>query len=232
MKDSQGLVICMVCVLVPMLAWAEEAKVPAPRIVAHSGRMVDEAEKPMGGIFPMAFKLHPDGKSRKVIWSETHWVAVDLGTYTVRLGGKKVLPVQDVLDKAWLSVEVRGVGNVSREPWATQPAEPNAKADTATKSPGKADAKFAETSGYATEANHAKNADKLQDMTVADIIRKTGQETTGVKVGTVKRPGTKVGGPGGRPFEETCPKGYVMTGIKGATATYLDSIQIICSPLE
>ncbi len=201
--------------------------------VTRAGRMVDEADKPMGGVFPMIFRLHPDAKSRRVIWTETHWVAVDLGNYSVRLGAMKPLPAARALQKAWMSVEVRGVGVVAREPWtdtasaATTEAAPEKGAPSS-----KGDVRFAEASSFAAEASHAKNSDKLQDMTAADIIRKAGEERSDVTVGTAKRPGNKVGGPGGRPFEETCPKGYVMTGIKGASATYLDSIQIICSPLE
>jgi hypothetical protein len=105
-------------------------------------------------------------------------------------------------------------------------------------------AKYADTAGYAVEADHAKNSDRLMNLTVDDIVRRAAEEGGGgggaaaaqtgtkVRIGSSKRYGAQVGGTGGAEYNEVCPKGYVMVGMRGAAANLVDSFQIICAPLE
>ena len=65
------------------------------------------------------------------------------------------------------------------------------------------------------------------------LTRRPGVNVTGkVKIGAAKRYSEQVGGTGGNPYTLQCPPGHVVTGIKGGAAAYLDSISLICSPLE
>lgn len=211
---------------------ARSGQVPVAT-VEYQGKVVDEDNRPVSGIFPMTFKIYERLKSKKAIWSETFWVAVDRGIYKVTLGKKKPLPKRDDLDKLVLAVEIKGVGEVVREPFPASGFQLRPLEQTANK---QGSVKYAESAGYAVEAGHAKNADRLQNLTVDDLIRKLVEEGFGgmkVQVGKTKKFGNRVGGPGGTAeYNENCPKGYVMTGIKGAAGAYIDSIQIICSPLE
>ena len=230
-----------------------------PLVVAYKGKMVDESKKPVSGVFPMTFKLYPGLASKKAMWTESMWVAVDRGVYTVRLGDRKALPKGQDLTKLTLGIEVRGVGELDRDVFvaapvkeasATVPAGPTS-AGVAGTGPAKVPAhaggvKYADTAGYAVEADHAKNADRLQNLTLEDVLRKVGEEGGGgggggaaagggktVKIGTARRFGNHIGGPGGvSEYNETCPKGYIMVGIKGMNGNFLDSIQIVCAPLE
>ena len=60
-------------------ASAQPAASQKGQVAAYKGKMVDEAGKPVSGIFPMTFRLYPGLKARKASWSETAWVAVDRG---------------------------------------------------------------------------------------------------------------------------------------------------------
>lgn len=213
----------------------------------YKGKLLDDTGKPVSGIFPLTFRLHPSLKARNALWTETLWVAVDRGVYTVALGGTKPLPRRDDLDKLVLSVSVRGGPELLREPFLPMEARPpvlTAGPSAHGGQPGRAGSgvRYAETAAYAVEADHAKNADRIQNMTLEDLIRRVveevgnalGQGSGGkVRIGTAKRMGNRIGGPGGTgEYNEGCPKGYVMTGIRGASGNFIDSIQIVCSPLE
>lgn len=208
-----------------------------PPIVAYKGKMVDESGKPVSGIFPITFKLYPGENSKKATWSETLWVAVDRGTYTVRLGERKPLPAGDK-SRAFIGVDIRGVGEVVREPFSAAGHAAGGGSGPAKQGGG---TKYADTAGYAVESDHAKNADRLQNMTIEDLARRLAEEGLGAprnggggaRIGSSRRFGARIGGPGGTAeYNETCPKGHVMVGIKGGAGMYLDSIQIICAPLE
>lgn len=245
------------------------AATPAPRvpggvvgtqeagIQAYKGKLVDESGKPISGIFPMTFKMYAGLKAKKPVWTETMWVAVDRGVYNVHLGAAKPLPPLGDLDKMVLGVDVKGVGELVREPFAAaelrppvlSAGAPRAALPGAGPTPGRAgaagSAKYADTAGYAVEADHAKNTDRLMNLTLDEVVRRAAEEAGGggaggaaaaggkVRLGTGKRYGNRVGGPGGTgEYNESCPKGYVMTGIRGGSGNFVDSIQIICSPIE
>jgi hypothetical protein len=225
---------------------APEAGRPADSpIIVYKGKVVDEAGKPVSGIFPMTFKLYAGATSKKAIWSDFAWVAVDRGIYTLHVGDHKPLPPREDLSKLVLGVEIRGIGEVVREPFVSskaavaQATPPEKAGGTGPAKPGSG-VKYADAAGYAVEADHAKTADRLGNFTLEDVTRKIAEDMGGgggggrtkVKIGTDRRFGNRQGGTGGTEYNEVCPKGYVMVGIKGGAAVYLDSIQIVCAPLE
>jgi hypothetical protein len=263
-----------VALVVSLVAATAGATSPAPRVPgglegvqepgvqAYKGKLVDESGKPISGIFPVTFKLYPGLKAKKPVWSETMWVAVDRGVYTVHLGVAKPLPARDDLNRMVLGVDVKGVGELVREPFVPADVRPPVLTAGAQKTPGVPQgapipmppqagksgatgaAKYADTAGYAVEADHAKNSDRLMNLTVDDIVRRAAEEGGGgggaaaaqtgtkVRIGSSKRYGAQVGGTGGAEYNEVCPKGYVMVGMRGAAANLVDSFQIICAPLE
>ena len=262
-------VLVLVMPLVAASAWAGSPAprvpggmegVPEPGVQAYKGKLVDEGGKPISGIFPVTFKLYAGLKAKKPVWSEMMWVAVDRGIYTVHLGTAKPLPARSDLDRMVLGVDVKGVGELVREPFVPADVRPPVLSAGAQRAPGAAPsaapsvapqigksgsagaAKYADTAGYAVEADHAKNSDRLMNLTVDDIVRRAAEEGGGgaaaaqtgskVRVGANKRYGSQIGGPGGAEFNEVCPKGYVMVGMRGASGNLIDSFQIICAPLE
>lgn len=225
-------------VLVTALAQAQSSPpaLPskAPLTVVYKGKMVDENGRPVSGIFPLQFKLFKGPRSRKSIWSESWWVAVDSGSYQIRLGTRKPLPRDLDLSKLVIGIYLKGEGELLREPFSGQgiPATSRVKGPAPYKAP-QGEAKYAETAGYAVEAEHAKNADRLQGLTVEDLASKLQEAGIGQKVGIgrTRRYGTHIGGPGGLGYEDTCPRGYVMVGIRGGAGKFVDSIEIVCAPL-
>lgn len=208
-----------------------------PATAWYKGRVVDDTGKPVSGIFPMTFRLHAGVKAKKALWTESWWVAVDNGVYRVHLGEKKPLPARSDLSKMVLSVEIRGVGEVVREPFDAQASlDRTGGPAPAPHSLAKGGVKYADNAGYAVEAEHAKNADRLQNLTVEELTRKVLEEggaRGGVRVGKTRRYGTRIGGPGGTAeYNEVCPPGMVMVGVRGGAGIYIDSIQIVCAPLE
>lgn len=219
----------------------DEGGAAGSRVVAYKGKMVDESGKPVSGIFPMTFNLYAGLRSKKPVWSESLWVAVDRGIYVLNLGEDKPLPAKLDPTKLVIGVNVRGVGEVAREPFvAAVSATPVRGAPAPASSSGaKGSVRYADTAGYAVEADHAKSADRLGNLTYEDMQRRLvedlGAAVSGsrTKVGVAKRVGRSVGGPGGtNAFEDSCPKGFVMTGIRGMHGNVIDSVQIICSPIE
>lgn len=225
--------LSLFCLLVPTLLEAKQG-VPAPiqgaqsKAYIYKGKIVDEQGRPVSGIFPMTFKIYPGLKAKKPLWSEFSWVAVDGGVYEVELGRKRPLPEREDMDKLVFVVEIRGVGEVVREPFMAQPAPERHQSHT------KGGVQYADSAGYAVEAEHAKNADRLQNLTLEEVLQKVGEVAgRGLKVGKARKYGNRIGGPGGSSeYNEICPPGTIMVGIKGAAGIYIDSIQIVCAPLE
>lgn len=215
----------------------------------YKGKIVDQDKKPLSGIFNLQFTLLPDGKSNKRLWTERHFVAVEKGVYFVELGAKKKFPAGVDLSSTFISISLVNGGEILREPFVysevqalpkevevqktdTKKSHPDQKEHTSEKF-----VPFAETAKYAVEAEYAKNAERLSNLTLAQIEEKLISEGrvggAKVKIGGAKKYTNRVGGTGGTvEYLELCPKGYVVTGIRGGAGIYVDSIQLICSPLE
>jgi len=214
------------------------------RSVYYRGTMIGEDSKPVSGVFPMNFRLYKNNKSRHPIWSETLWVAVDEGGYIVRLGMRNRLPVGR-LDQYVIGIKIRGIGEVLREQFhpalIMQKPDRNVKLPPVPKNVAKTKqagtSSYADTAGFATEAGHAKSADSIGGLTLDQIMQKLGDvrqpgKGGSVSIGTARKYGNRVGGNGGTTeYNEQCPEGYVMVGLRGAYGLYLDSTQIVCAPL-
>lgn len=241
---------------VATVASPKDSAMPArPTVVDYSGKMVDEAGRPVSGVYPIDFKLYSRA-SRKPVWNDRMWVAVVDGAYTVGIGSQKLLPHGHDFTKLMLGVEISGVelsrqvfmdGDTAKkvqqdmEKKAAEVSDTKLAADSVrvgSPASNTGSVKYADSAGYAVSADHAKNADRIQNLTVEDLVRKVVEEGGGgapggsVTVGRTRRYGDRVGGPGGDiEYNEVCPKGYVMVGIRGGAGKFLDSIQIVCAPL-
>ncbi|MFO0749038.1 MAG: hypothetical protein U1F43_25740 [Myxococcota bacterium] len=226
---------------------AAHAAAPGPRVI-YGGRLQDTQGRPIAGIYPLTFNLYKAEKGGKPAWSETHFVAVDNGQYAVELGGKRPLPANLKIESAWLGIALTGGKEVVREKFAAQdlPASPGANGavatppgstpgTTATGNPPVAGGQsYAALAGFANEAERAKTADAIGDMPAADVkaLAKNAGAGAKVKLGATKRYSEQTGGGGGNPYTLQCPPGFIVTGIKGAAGGYVDSLTLICSPLE
>ncbi len=218
--------------------------------VAYEGKLQDSKRRPIGGVFPLTFSLYRSPQGGKAVWSESHFVAVDSGKYLVDLGYKRPIPPTLPLSELFLAVSITGGEEILREridakairagaeavpPVATVGATAPAAPTTAPAAPapsGRAVVSYAEEAGLAYEAEHAKVADRVGNLTEEAIVEQLKGGGGKATVGTKTRYSPQAGGEGGVAYEVKCPKGMVVTGVRGGAGIYLDSIQLICSPLE
>lgn len=223
---------------------ARAADAKRPDHLVYSGQLRDEAGAALAGIYPLTFALHRDDRSQKKLWFEQQWVAVEDGVYTVELGRERALPRGLDVPSTFVSVSLTGGGELMRErlsernlPGGDGTAEVTA-AHTATPTPpGRAGAPgtvvdYAEKAGLAFEAEHAATADRVGNLSIEQLDARYKRKESGARVGTAQRTTGAVGGDGGRPFRLVCPKGYVAIGIQGAAGKLVDSLEVICAPLE
>jgi hypothetical protein len=206
-------------------------------LVHYSGDLKTRAGGTLGGIFPIKFSLFKAERSRKASWTETHWVAVDYGRYSVVLGNINTIPKKLNMDKVFIGVEIVGRGEVLRErfvvagePIVKKPIrQPVSNNTPATNPKGKRveNAEFAEKAEFAYNAG---DAQKLSGMTVEDL---QAEFATPVKVGKKIWTSRSVGGVGGdEEFELRCPKGQIAIGIRGMEGKFIDSMKLICAAIE
>jgi hypothetical protein len=110
---------------------------------------------------------------------------------------------------------------------------------------------FADVAQRAVTADTATTADKanaIGDMSAQEIkdlsnvaLERLGEHIAdpsaheaagGIRIGNERQITDSAGGSGGGTYELNCPKGYVVTGIRGGAGRLIDSISLICQPLR
>ena len=249
-----ALAILLLC---PSAAGAKGAKAykgkDKNRIIEFEGKLQNARRRPISGVFPIKFSLYKGPKGGKAIWSENHFVAVEGGRYVITLGNSKRLKKRLDLSKLYLGVSYAGGGEIQRERIEPQEAEPSvsatampvasqgqAAATTSRRAPapirtsnGRTTVDYAEEAGVATYAHSAESAKRIGDLNEKDLLKRLDARSKGkVSVGTKSRFSASAGGEGGSGYDLRCPKGPIVTGVRGTAGISLDSIQLICSPLE
>jgi hypothetical protein len=247
-SSSSRLLMLALLALGLHLAYQNDARAEQPARIVYSGRLQNTKGGPIGGVYPLTFTFYKAEKGGRAVWSEAQFVAVDNGVYAVELGRKKPLPKGLDVSKTWLGVSITGGNEILREPLqdstevvgeapAKPPADPTIGAP-----PQPAKGTYADTAGFAQEAERAKRADtadSIGGMTAADLkalATKTTQAAAAggskAKLGAALRYTDAAGGGGGQEFTLQCPPGHVATGIRGRGAMMIDQISVICAPLE
>jgi len=243
MKE-QVLTIGLVIVL-STLAWGDAfaRKSAKKRILVYSGQLLDDQGGPMGGVFPLTFSFHKKERGGTSLWSESHFVAVDSGTYVIELGRKRAIPRSINLGQLYVGVRVTNGPQLVRERFVVEGEETeifirrhtataNRPASrTATKHRASVD--YAEKAGFAFAAEKADDATRLGGLTLEQLKRKLGGGSGGsITIGEQPWTSQSKGGVGGTSYELLCPEGYVLTGIRGGAGMYIDRLGIICSKLK
>ena len=170
---------------------------------------------------------------------------MDDGKYVVELGSRRAIPEKLKIEKLFLAVSLTGGAEIVREKVQPQSVRRDAKeappaaAQASTQASmkvrqqgNKTVVDYAESAGLAFEAEHAKVADRVGRMTESELLEKIRSGGGKAKIGTSKRYTSSAGGEGGISYELKCPKGHVVTGMRGGSGIYIDRVQLICSPLE
>ena len=110
-------------------------------------------------------------------------------------------------------------------------------------------AQWSEGSAFAEDARHANDCDTLQGKSLEDLMGSGGGGDVSdkmisehrldqsahhekSKIGTGTTNLDRVGGTGGAKYYRRCPAGQVVIGIQGGSGALIDSIELICAPLE
>lgn len=234
------------------IAYAQAPTAPAATapessgVVRFVGELLRAENRPVSGVFRMTFALHTSQRSSSPVWSETEFVAVDIGSYTVDLGGKTPIPSDLFGKRAWLSVSVPEIGEVIRQEIDVRAYEPVVRPAP----PAIAELAFAALADralIADRARQAEDADRLGGKTLAEIDRYSEihrlfvelrqqvnviRSSGGTRVANRTSITERVGGNAGLEYRVTCPEGQVVVGINGRADQGVDSISLICAPLE
>ena len=226
---------------------------PAPAVakaVTYRGQLMGADGQPYFGMVRLTFALHREARGGKPLWSETRFLFVDEGSFLVTLGSQNAIPDELPLDGAFVALSVPKGPEFFREalkhlqvvttseftamkestevPVTVVDATPRT---SPAPSAAAGSSSYAEKAGLAYEAEHARNSDKLENMSLKEIERAL-RERTKPKLGDGEAYADHVGGYGGTPFATSCPKGHVVTGVRGGAGKFVDGFQLVCSPLE
>lgn len=224
----------------------EDPNAQTTPFVRYTGELMRDSKSALSGVFPITFSLHENEKDTTPIWQETHYVAVDLGTYTIDLGKQAQLPKELLHQRRWLAVEVQNLGELLREQITLKPHDDSHK-DPPTKIKNLSFAELADRAVTADLAHVAADAQRLGGKTLAEIdrfgelnrqfvqlrarvnnIQAMGNTTVAERT-TMSDP---IGTGPGEHFRLRCPAGQVVVGITGRANDAIRNARLICAPLE
>lgn len=218
-------------------------------VVIYRGVLESDQGKPVSGVFPLTFNLYRGSMSADPLWSERHFVSVVDGRYQLALGHQSALREHLLQGERWLGITLDDEDELLRDRIVVD--RPGDDEDTDQDAPDSrvSHADVAERATEAERARIAENALALDGMTAQEIedkadlaMRRLGehiadptahQAVTGPRVGArTTTLDERAGGSGGSPYDIRCPENHVVTGIQGSAGRVVDSITVICSPLE
>lgn len=175
-------------------------------------------------------------KLRKRQIPESPWIGIELvgegeivrDRFQVDLGGAKEAPEQKVQ---------AGISQKTKELLEKAASDNSiAFADVAQR---------AVTADSATTASQANAIGELTAQEIKDLsnvaLERLGEHIAdpsaheaagGIRIGNERQITNSAGGSGGGAYQLNCPKGYVVTGIKGGAGRLVDSVSLICQPLR
>lgn len=251
MRRVLAIVSIALALTMPSLAFAQAQAAAASTterapVFRFVGELLDAANKPISGVFRFTFELHSSARSSTPLWSETTFVAVEIGSYTIDLGAQTPLPQNLLGNKAFLAVKIEGFNEILRQEVTLTPYQ----APAPRVHPAVAELTFAALADralLADRARHAEDADRIGGKTLAEIDRypelhrlfvelrqqvNVIRTTGGTRVANRTTATERVGGNAGVEYRVMCPEGQVVVGISGRADQGVDSLGLICAPLE
>lgn len=241
------LALCLVLVAVhapSVHAGAQDPAQSRPLVVTWTGEFIDPDLRPVSGVFAITLRLFESAAATEAVWSERRYVSVLDGTYQLLLGEYASLPEAFRGRTLSLGVSVDGAGEVTRSDLRIVPDAPK---------PGRAEtlagieitwADLSERAVMAHEARTAEDCATLDGRTLAQIdrydellseivqARARLDELRGAALSNQTVTLERIGGAGGNPYQRSCPPGHVVVGIRGGAGALIDSIELVCAPLQ
>ncbi|MCA9522225.1 MAG: hypothetical protein KC609_14695 [Myxococcales bacterium] len=196
-------------------------------VVRYEGRLADLKGRSISGIYRIDFALYGVVKGGTPLWRESHYIAVVNGRYVARLGRERAIP-RRVLEMKQLFLGVGIDGHEFREMLTLvneSPAPITAKQpDPGRQKPSSETVKL------------ALNAQRLEGMSVAELIAKIKRELLISKVTLVYTDAHRtpqLGGPSPALEKQVnCRQNYVMTGLRVRAGKSIDTIEAICTRIK
>jgi hypothetical protein len=238
--------LCRISLPVAILSFGAAsafAQAPAePGTLPFVGELIDAESTPISGVFGAVFKAYAQAAGGEPLWSERGYIAVENGMYHIALGVGTPIPTELSGRDLFIAVELSG-NEVSRAPVTIELApRPRSRADIIA-GLDIVYADVAERAVVAEEAREAENCSRIGGLTLDEIDRydELLDEIVSVRedVNRVSRPTTgrsttleRIGGAGGLPYNRTCPPNHVVVGFRGGAGDLIDSVELICAPIE
>jgi hypothetical protein len=243
-KYILGLILSLTLVFFSAEGFAK--KPSKKRVLVYAGQLLGDHGGPIGGVFPLTFSFHTKSRGGKSVWSEHHFVGIDDGRYVIELGRKVRVPSRLRLGDVYLAVSQTGGPELVRERFvpASETSETIIRHKNVPVSPtgvrhraggSSQNSDFARRAERASYADRAGDAERLSGVTLEKLKKQLQRDggSSGVIVSDRDLFETQSkGGGGGSNFNLACPKGYVVTGIRGSAGMYVDRLSLICSKLE
>lgn len=223
----------------PLTAGTVEDRV----LFAYQGELVDEGNRPISGVFPLTFALYRQEDATEAFWKEVHWVSVDQGVYRVLLGLYESAAAEWDGQEMFLGVEV-AESEFLRHPFTPTLTPPPRTREEIIAELEVTYSDLADNALRAVEAAIAEDCETIGGMTleeldrydevleaVVDLERRV-EEATGARLGNRTTTLERIGGAGGNSYSRSCPPGHVVTGARGGAGALIDSIELLCSPLQ
>jgi hypothetical protein len=233
--------------LVLLVAFALGSPRPAEAAevaMSYQGELIDGDSRPLSGVFPLRFGFFEGEAAETPLWSEVHYVSVADGVYDVRLG--RLRPIPEDLDgrRLFVGVSVEGFGELTRVARTIELSPPPPTREEVIAALTLSFAELADRAVYCDEARVANDCGMLGgkrleeidrfDELLEQIITLRGEVDAATRVTTSSRTVTleRIGGAGGNPYARSCPPGHIVVGIRGGAGDLIDSIELVCAPLQ
>ncbi len=212
--------------------------------VTYTGELIDDQGRPLTGVFPITINLYDTADATAPRWSDGRWVSIVDGSYTVVLGEAAPLPAELLGRSLSIGVNIGRTGEITRHDIVLAASAPEPTRDEIIADLDVSFADLADRALYAEDAAQADDCLMIGGRTLDELdrfeevlgvlaeIRDDVDEIDGPYVGSRTTTLERVGGSGGNGFTQMCPPNYVVVGMRGAAGSVVDSIQLICAPLE
>lgn len=240
MKIVARLAAALTVLLLALPAFADDE--PGLRMT-FVGEVVDPDGNPVSGVFPLTLRLFESADAGDAIWVDTRFVAVSEGRYVVGLGSAEPLPASLRGRSLFLGVTLAG-SEIARVPLTIEPDPPRRTRDEIVAEIDLTWADLSERAVLAHDAMHADDCDMVGGRTLAELdrydellaeivrVRDAIAEARGARLSSQTVTLERIGGAGGNPYARTCPPGHVVVGVRGGSGALIDSIELVCAPLQ
>lgn len=238
-------VLCGVCVASTSSAQqpAQQAVQEQPPLrILYAGELIDAERMPVSGVFRFVFQLTAEDAAAPA-WSETHYVTITEGQFSLILGTTTAIPVALENTRSTLRIGLTSGDEISRHALTVTrylppppPGEPTFERVTF--------ADLAARAIVADTARYARDGERLSGETVDEFsrheeiqgrieeLRERLRTDGGAQIGTDYVYTGRFGGPNGNPYEYICPSGFVITGIRGGSGRVIDGLVPTCTQIR